>query len=124
MDGKEFISLRKKLNKTQKEMSLLLGTSLKAIHSYEQGWRNVPIHAERQLYYLVSRINAAKEKQKPCWTINRCPPRKKKSCPAWEFQSGTLCWFINGTICDGTIKKNWQEKIEICKTCKVWKSFI
>jgi hypothetical protein len=33
MDSKEFIYFRKKLNKTQKQMAQLLGTSLKAIHS-------------------------------------------------------------------------------------------
>jgi DNA-binding XRE family transcriptional regulator len=42
MDSKEFIYFRKKLNKTQKQMAQLLGTSIKAIHSYEQGWRTVP----------------------------------------------------------------------------------
>ena len=47
MNSKEFIYFRKKLNKTQKQMAQLLGTSLKAIHSYEQGWRSVPPSAER-----------------------------------------------------------------------------
>ena len=50
MDSNEFKSFRKKLNKTQKQMSQLLGTSLKAIHSYEQGWRTIPPAVERQLF--------------------------------------------------------------------------
>mgnify|MGYP001822735688 FL=1 len=49
MEKNEFTTIRKKLAKTQKELSELLGTSLKAVSSYEQGWRNIPVHVERQL---------------------------------------------------------------------------
>ncbi|MGD9321950.1 MAG: helix-turn-helix domain-containing protein, partial [Desulfobacteraceae bacterium] len=55
MDSKEFVSIRKKLDKTQTQMAQLLGTSVKAVYSYEQGWRNVPSHVERQLFFLLSR---------------------------------------------------------------------
>ena len=54
MDSKEFHSLRQKLQKTQKQMSQLLGTSLKAVQSFEQGWRKVPVHVERQVLFLRS----------------------------------------------------------------------
>ncbi len=124
MDRNEFKNLRTRLNKTQNELALLLGTSLKAIRSYEQGWRNIPVHAERQLYLLVSRKTAAEYKQKPCWIIKKCPPSRRKRCPAWEFQSGKLCWFINGTVCEGVVQKKWQDKMNICKDCEVWDSFI
>jgi DNA-binding XRE family transcriptional regulator len=56
MNRNEFKKYRKRLNKTQKQMAELLGTSLKAIHSYEQGWRTVPVHVERQIFFLVSRL--------------------------------------------------------------------
>ncbi len=102
-------------------MAQLLGTSIKAIHSYEQGWRRVPAHAERQLYFLVASKGYHKS-QSPCWVIKECPSEQKKQCPAWEFQAGTLCWFINGTICDGVVQKSWQEKIEICRSCEVFNS--
>lgn len=124
MDNKEFKRLRIKIGKTQNELAILLGTSLKAIRSYEQGWRNIPIHAERQLYLLVSRKNIAEKKQKPCWVIRKCPSKQKKQCPAWEFRAGTLCWFINGTVCDGVIHKNWKEKMAVCRSCDVWDSLI
>ena len=42
-----FIRLRKILQKTQPEMASLLGVSVRAIRSYEQGWRPVPVHVER-----------------------------------------------------------------------------
>jgi hypothetical protein len=122
MDSQEFKSFRKRLNKTQKQMSQLLGTSLKAIHSYEQGWRTIPPAVERQLFFLISRISNSSKANKRCWTIKKCPPEQKKKCPAWEFKSGDLCWFINGTICEGGVHSNWKEKMEVCRTCEVFTS--
>jgi DNA-binding XRE family transcriptional regulator len=42
MESTDFKEIRAKLVKTQKEMAQLLGVSIKAIHSYEQGWRKIP----------------------------------------------------------------------------------
>jgi len=122
MDKDEFKSYRSKLNKTQKQMSQLLGTSLKAIHSYEQGWRTIPPAVERQMYFLVSRVNSDGKRAKPCWKVKNCASDKKKQCPAWEFKSGNLCWFINGTICDGSIRDNWNDKMKVCRACEVFNS--
>ena len=122
MDRVEFIAIRKKLQKTQKQMASLLGVSLKAVHSYEQGWRVVPVHAERQMLFLAAGKQAATEKRKPCWVVGKCPPERKKQCPAWEFQAGRLCWFINGTICDGRIHSTWKKKMEICRSCEAFRS--
>lgn len=122
MDKDEFKSYRSKMGKTQKQMAQLLGTSLKAIHSYEQGWRTIPPAVERQMYFLVSRINNNGKAAKPCWRIKGCPPAQKKQCPAWEFKSGNLCWFINGTICDGSIHQNWKDKMKVCRSCEVFTS--
>ncbi|MBW2616639.1 MAG: helix-turn-helix transcriptional regulator [Deltaproteobacteria bacterium] len=124
MDSKEFLSFRKKLNRTQKQMAQLLGTSIKAIHSYEQGWRTIPVHVERQVYFLISRMRAADGGQKPCWVAKKCTFERKTRCPAWEFQVGDLCWFINGTICEGSAQKDWRKKMEICRTCEVFSSLI
>ena len=120
MDSKEFIRLRKKLNKTQKQMAQLLGTSLKAIHSYEQAWRSVPASVERQMYFLESNIDENRERRKPCWVIKKCSPDQKKQCPAWEFKAGDLCWFINGTVCEGNVQSDWKEKMKICRSCEVF----
>lgn len=119
MDSKEFSFFRKKLSKTQKELAELLGSSLKTVSSYEQGWRSIPAHVERQIYFLISKKYSGKKVRKKCWEIKNCPMETRKKCPAWEFHSGTLCWFINGTICGCASKSNWQEKIEICRQCEV-----
>ena len=120
MNSEEFIYFRKGLEKTQKEIAELLGTSLKAIHSYEQGWRKVPVHAERQILFLFSKKKESAKRLGPCWEIIKCPSERKEGCPAWEFRTGELCWFINGTFCDGTRKKDWREKMKICRKCEVF----
>jgi len=102
----------------------LLGSSIKAVHSYEQGWRTVPAHVERQIFFLLARKKGAASNSKACWTIKKCPRKRKLQCPAWEFQAGKLCWFINGTICEGEVQQNWQEKMKICRECEVLKSFL
>jgi len=120
VESKDFVFFRKNLNKTQLQLAQLLGVSTKAIHSYEQGWRSIPPHIERQLLFLASRRRGNKKPDKPCWAIKKCPQALKKQCPAWEFQAGKLCWFINGTICGGVVHKKWQDKIEVCRKCKVF----
>lgn len=122
MENSEFIAIRKKLNKTQKELGELLGSSLKAISSYEQGWRSIPGHIERQLLFLYSKKIQLKDRN--CWDIIKCPVEKKENCPAWEFKAGNLCWFINGTICHQKARKSWREKITLCRKCKVLKRLI
>ena len=124
MDKEEFRYLRKRLEKTQKEMAQLLGTSLKAIHSYEQGWRSVPVHAERQILFLFSRRRENRKGQRDCWKVKKCPAELKQRCPAWEFQAGKLCWLINGTICEGIVQTGWSEKMKICRKCQVFTSLL
>ena len=125
MTSDEFSKAREKLDKTQKQMAELLGISLKASHSYEQGWRQIPPHVERQIFFLLSRKRAATSKgPKNCWTIKKCPTKRKKHCPAWEFQAGKLCWFINGTLCECNAQENWQKKMIICRKCEVLKNLL
>jgi len=124
MDSEKFLLARKKLGKTQKQLAELLGTSLKAVHSYEQGWRSVPAHVERQLFFLVSTKRGDQKGRKSCWFIKKCPPDRKKECPAWEFQAGRLCWFINGTICEGVVQKDWHAKMKVCRNCEVLSSLV
>ena len=123
MDRREFRYFRNQLKKTQKQMAALLGVSLKAVCSYEQGSRTVPMHVERQLFFLVSRMTLKnkRKKIKICWDTTKCSNKLKKECPAWEFQVGDLCWFINGTICKGKAQKNWRDKMKICRTCEVFR---
>jgi hypothetical protein len=122
LEAKEFAVLRKSMDKTQKQIAQLLGSSLKAIHSYEQGWRTIPAHAERQMLFLTAMKNKSKNGKKACWTLKKCPAEKRNNCPAWEFSAGDLCWFINGTICDGNAHKDWKTKMALCRECGVYQN--
>jgi len=105
-------------------MAQLLGTSLKAIQSFEQGWRKVPVHIERQVLFLLANSDALDKKKRLCWAVQTCPPETRRNCPAWEFKLGDLCWFINGTICHGEVQESWQKKIKMCRECKVFKAML
>ncbi|MCG8619869.1 MAG: helix-turn-helix transcriptional regulator [Desulfobacterales bacterium] len=122
MDSQKFKIVRARLEKTQKELAQLLGISVKAIHSYEQGWRKIPHHVERQLLFLLSRVIGG-DNTPNCWDLNNCPENKLAKCPAWEFKSGDLCWFINGTKCSGEAHNSWENKMEECRTCNVFLTF-
>ena len=74
MDYQRVPDLPPEIGKTQKQLSELLGTSLKAIQSFEQGWRKVPVHIERQMLFLLT----LKKK------------RKEDAGPAGKF--GTVLW--------------------------------
>ncbi|MBI5586351.1 MAG: helix-turn-helix transcriptional regulator [Deltaproteobacteria bacterium] len=120
MSGRELAGIRKLMGKSQRDLARLLGLSIKAIHSYEQGWRGIPDGVERQVLFLLSRHRDFKQPTKACWVIKGCSPEQRQRCPAWEFRCGHLCWFICGTICQGQAQKNWQEKIKICRKCEVF----
>jgi hypothetical protein len=100
-------------------MSRLLGVSVRAIRSYEQGWRPLPVHVQRQILFLAFSKGNEKLPKKPCWVVNECPREVRDRCPAWEFKAGRLCWFINGTFCKGKVQSDWREKMKLCRGCKM-----
>lgn len=124
MQGEDFCSIRKNLGKTQKQMSELLGISLKAVQSFEQGWRGIPAYVERLALFLLATKMGTRERLTPCWEIRRCSPEMRAMCPAWEFKCGHLCWFINGTICQGKTRMSWNHKIALCEKCQVFGSLM
>ena len=121
---KEFSTARRYLGKTQRQMAQLLGVSFKAIQSFEQGWRNIPVHIERQVLFLLASKKSPYRKERPCWVVRKCPMEIRQKCPAWEFQVENLCWFINGTICHGRTQESWQKKMKICRRCKVFQTMV
>ncbi len=118
VDKDEFCRARQYLGKSQRELANLLGVSVRAVQSFEQGWRPVPVHVERQILFLLAMKNEKDSIR--CWEVRDCPEAMRKKCPAWEFRAGNLCWFINGTICRGSVHRNWKEKIALCRECQVF----
>ena len=120
MDKGDFAVIRRELGKTQRQMAQLLGTSQKAVQSFEQGWRKVTPHIEKQMLFLLAMKKAFNRITIPCWVIKECSHERRQDCPAWEFQIGTLCWFINGTICQGEAQESWPEKMKLCRKCEMF----
>jgi DNA-binding XRE family transcriptional regulator len=123
MDKKEFQEGRIYLGKTQNQLGRLLCVSQKAVQSFEQGWRNIPIYIERQMMLLVSlkKMNT-NNAIKPCWEIINCPDDWRKNCVVWKFKARHFCWFINGTFCHGQYQEQWKKKVELCRECEVYQS--
>jgi hypothetical protein len=103
LSGGAFARLRSSLGKSQRELAELLGLSLKAIESYEQGWRRVPAHVERVLYFLLFKLNEdAIEAEDPCWQSTACPDEQRDKCVAYVAREGSYCWFFTGRLCGAT----------------------
>ena len=122
MSGPEFARLRASLRKSQREFAELLGLSLKAVESYEQGWRNVPAHVERLLYFLLFKLNEDEiEAEDPCWKSTGCPEDVRSKCVAYVAKEGRFCWFFTGRLCAST-KPGADEAAEDrgCYACAVF----
>ena len=120
----DFIRFRKTLDKTQMELAHLMGISVKTIKSYEQGWRTIPLYAQREVLLLVSIKFEALAKREPCWVINDCPEDRKSACPAWEFNLGRLCWLVKGSVCNGGARKRWIYQTGHCKNCNAFPAIL
>lgn len=121
MKKEELARIRSVLGKTQKEFSQMLGSSLKAIQSFEQGWRKIPAYIERQALLLISLKHQHATSKEPCWERSACPQAIRQACPVWELQAGYLCWFITGAICGGQLQPKWHTKIATCRQCAVFR---
>lgn len=126
MDGPGFAKLRQALGKNQRELAELLGVSLKAVESYEQGWRKVPSNVERLMYYILFKLaGGEKRSQSPCWTATRCPPDRRGRCVAYLAKEGRYCWFFTGRLCagpEGTVGSGAAARggLAGCYFCKVF----
>jgi DNA-binding XRE family transcriptional regulator len=124
MDRTEFAWSRAYLEKSQTDLARLLGVSLKGVQSFEQGWRSVPVHVERQLLLLLSLKAGVDSPRVPCWDSRECDLKIRERCVVWELKAGHMCWFIAGTTCDGVARKDWQEKMQECRTCGVFRALV
>jgi len=110
-------SVRKTLGQTQEELAVALGISAKAIQSYEQGWRDVPIRVVVQIFTLLAIHRQGDEPQPPCWEITQCPEKERNACPSHVIGHGQCCWFIAARTCHASRNNTgvqWP-----CATCPV-----
>ena len=122
MKSREFAEIRRYLNRTQSQLAQLLCVSPKAVQSFEQGWRHVPVHVERQLLVLLSLKTIGDNDVSPCWEMLNCPQAWREKCIVWEYKARYFCWFFNGTYCQGQFQGSWEEKIKLCRQCAVFRA--
>lgn len=124
MQGKEFSKIRHALGKTQEQLAQILCISTKGIQSFEQGWRHIPVHVEREILLLLSLKTRLTMSSRFCWNIKKCPSEWRENCIIWELQAGHLCWFLSGTFCQGKIHSCWDSKFKLCRKCEVYTSML
>lgn len=125
MDRQQFSQIRRYLGKSQGQLARLLCISPKTIQSFEQGFRHIPSHVERQMLLFLSLKRLSSDAiVAPCWEIKKCPNEWRENCIVWELKARYFCWFINGTYCQGQMQENWDKKIEVCRECEVYQSMI
>lgn len=111
-------SIRDALDMSQGKFAELMNISIRAVQSYEQGWRTVPAHVQckaAMMVYLGWRKDQVKVE--PCWDICGCEEEKKATCNAFLMNAGDLCWLMTDSCCQGKKLKTWQAKINRCGKC-------
>ena len=65
-----------------------------------------------------------------CWEFKGCGREEggRKAhelgiCPAYTQGAGDACWFIAGTLCDGTVQGTYAQKLESCVHCDFFQQF-
>ena len=117
--------LRHEMGMTQQQFAAALGISLRAVHSYEQGWRTVPSSVERLLllYWIVHR-NGRRLGSICCWDLKECDAECRRRCYAHITGQGHLCWLLTGTMCGGEPTGSWVAKRERCSRCEVMETLL
>jgi transcriptional regulator with XRE-family HTH domain len=124
MDGPAFARVRSLVGKSQRDIAAMLGVSLKAVESYEQGWRAVPANVERILYFILFKLREEDIFAEPdCWVTRSCPEQTRSACLAWIAKEGRYCWFFTGRLCaaargDSAAGKGGAS--EFCYDCAVF----
>lgn len=111
--------IRAILGRTQKEMAVALGISEKAVQSYEQGWRNVPVRTMIQLLVLLALYRRQTMDDIPCWEIRKCDSQVRESCASFQVGRGQFCWFIGIPSCRPPTPLEPTNSVLHCMGCPV-----
>jgi len=112
--------LRKALGLTQEGMAERIGTTVRAIQSYEQGWRPTPTMVRKLAFALLAAKSQKGEgRPKPCWEVRGCAPEAQARCPAYGVDAGSLCWMLTGNCVNLQAMPSWDSKMVCCMECPV-----
>jgi transcriptional regulator with XRE-family HTH domain len=106
------------LGRTQEELAVALGVSAKAIQSYEQGWRNVPVRVVVQLLVLLALHEKRSADDLPCWKVRKCSQAARAECPSYTMTEGRFCWFVAADQCRPK-RYNVKKDVLPCMECPV-----
>jgi DNA-binding transcriptional regulator YiaG len=87
------------LGRTQAELAKAMGLSVKAVQSYEQGWRDVPARVMIQLLILLALFRRHTMGDVPCWETRKCNPAHRSRCASFTMGQGQFCWFVGSEHC-------------------------
>jgi len=110
--------IRKILGRTQAELSHALGISEKAVQSYEQGWRDVPVRVIIQLLLLLALYRKQSMDDVPCWEICECTAEQREHCASFTVGRGQFCWFIGSKDCRPAVELDTDALLP-CIACPV-----
>lgn len=106
------------MGRTQIELATALGVSEKAVQSYEQGWREVPVRVMIQLLVLLALYRRHTMDDVPCWEIRKCSPAQREHCASFTVGRGQFCWFVGSKDCRPAATGN-VDAILPCMDCPV-----
>jgi DNA-binding XRE family transcriptional regulator len=118
--AKSVRKIRKKVGMTQAALARALGVSIRAVQSYEQGWRDVPTHIMVQLLVLAAAFYPRGER-KTCWEIRGCSPEAMEKCPCCKTD-GMLCWLVTGR--KAAPCREGHDDLSACLECPVVMQFL
>ena len=118
-------TIRERLGLSQAEFASLLGFSLRAVQSCEQGWRKPSASLQKMgLLLLMADRHGTHFSEICCWKLKNCAPEVRDKCVAYRSRQGHLCWFLTGTLCGGQPLHTWLEKETLCCACPVFRRLI
>ncbi len=111
-------SIRLSLDVSQSEMAKLLNISVRAVQSYEQGWRPLPAHVQCKAAMMLF-LTWRKDQKRvvPCWELRGCSDDSKRECSAFRLNAGDFCWLLADACCRGQKLKNWEARVARCSKC-------
>jgi DNA-binding XRE family transcriptional regulator len=119
-------SVREALGKSQHDLAGLLGVSLRAVQSYEQGWRHTPLDVQKlALLLLYLQRRNGDPPRPPCWVTRGCDPKARNACSSHEFGGGHFCWLFSSATqrCKAT-PEGTDSSLSTCVRCPVMNDWL
>jgi DNA-binding XRE family transcriptional regulator len=117
-DNLDIKAVRQELGLSQTELANLVGFSVRAVQSCEQGWRKPSPALEKSIILLLaSHRNKGVFPDVRCWDRTNCSRERCESCITYRTGQGHLCWFLHGTLCTEPRQQDWDSKRSVCLKC-------